>query len=149
MGYIREIRKKIGHDPLMCVAAGIIIFDAEGRILLQRRSDNHLWGNPGGAMELGEEIEATLKREVLEETGLTILHPKFFQIYSGEQEHMIYPNQDEVYYVNVIYTTNEFEGNLKINDGESLALQFFYLDEIPNEITNTLRGILQDLRKRN
>lgn len=145
MGYINEIRKFIGHAPIMSLAAGAIIINKENQILLQRRSDGNLWGNPGGAMELGESVEETLEREINEETGLHIYNPKFFRLYSGEDEHIIYPNGDEVYYVNVIYIVNEYTGNL-VKDEESEELKFFGLDEIPKNITITLRNILKDLK---
>ncbi|MDQ0342650.1 8-oxo-dGTP pyrophosphatase MutT (NUDIX family) [Lederbergia wuyishanensis] len=37
-------------------------------------------------------MEEAAKREVLEETNLTIHEMNFFKIYSGEQQHHIYPN---------------------------------------------------------
>ncbi|MGG3506550.1 NUDIX domain-containing protein [Paenibacillus lautus] len=52
------------------VTGGAIIRDHHGRILLQRRSDYGNWGLPGGGMEAGESVEETMRREVLEETGL-------------------------------------------------------------------------------
>lgn len=146
MGYIKDIRKYVGHAPLMCCAAGAIIVNKKNQILLQKRSDSGLWGNPGGAIELGEKLEEALKREVFEETGLHIKNPKFFRIYSGEDEHMIYPNGDEVYYVNVIYIVNEYTGNLSINDNESLELRFFDLNELPENMTITLKNIIKDYK---
>ena len=53
-------------------AASAIVTDRSGRILLHRRSDNDLWGLPGGGMELGESISQTIVREVREETGLDV-----------------------------------------------------------------------------
>ncbi len=52
---------------------GALIFDPEGRLFLMR---SHKWGGryvvPGGHVELGETLEAALRREVAEETGLAI-----------------------------------------------------------------------------
>ena len=52
---------------------GALIFDPEGRLFLMR---SHKWAGkyvvPGGHVELGETLEAALRREVAEETGLTI-----------------------------------------------------------------------------
>ncbi len=53
-------------------AASAIVMNGEGKILLHRRSDNTLWGLPGGAMEVGESIGETVVREVKEETGLDV-----------------------------------------------------------------------------
>jgi len=55
--------------PSVCVAlfrAGTSGAD----VLLHLRVDNGLWGMPGGAMEWGESVEATVRREMEEETGL-------------------------------------------------------------------------------
>ena len=70
MSYVSEIRKKIGHDPLMIVGASVIVTDEAGRVLLQHRADNGLWGYHGGCVELGENTEAAARRELEEETGL-------------------------------------------------------------------------------
>jgi len=51
--------------------AGVIV-DGDGRVLLIQRRDDHHWEPPGGVLELGESIDDGLRREVLEETGLSI-----------------------------------------------------------------------------
>ena len=51
--------------------AGVVVDDA-GRALLIRRRDNGQWEPPGGILELDEDIEHGLRREVREETGLNV-----------------------------------------------------------------------------
>ena len=70
MGYISEIRKYVGHMPIMVTAAMGIIYDKEKGILFEKRTDNGMWCVPGGAMELGETAEEALRREIREETSL-------------------------------------------------------------------------------
>jgi len=57
---------------------GALIFDPAGRLFLMR---SHKWAGkyvvPGGHVELGETLEAALRREVAEETGLTISELSF------------------------------------------------------------------------
>jgi ADP-ribose pyrophosphatase YjhB (NUDIX family) len=43
-------------------AASAVVTNDAGEILLQRRADNDLWALPGGAMDLGERIAATVPR---------------------------------------------------------------------------------------
>lgn len=57
------------------VGVGAVVLDGVGRVLLARRAQEPLkgeWSLPGGAVELGEGIEAAVAREVLEETGLVV-----------------------------------------------------------------------------
>lgn len=149
MEYIKKIRKYIGHDPIMMCACGCLIFNEKGQVLLQKRSDDNLWGNPGGSMDLGETIYETVIREIKEETNLDIKaeNLKIFNIYSGEEQHHIYPNEDEVYFVNIIFETTNYTGNIK-TDFESVELQFFDLDNLPTNITKPFIPIARDLKKR-
>ena len=132
MDYIQRMRKYIGHDPLMVTSVTCIILDKEKRILFEKRTDNGMWCVPGGAIELTETLEEALKREVKEETSLTVFHPTLLHVESAV--HVIYPNQDEVYYTDVLYLVTEYEGELS-HDAESLELQWFSIDSLPENIT--------------
>ena len=134
MGYIKEIRKYVGHSPIMVTAAMCIIYDKEKGILLEKRTDNGMWCVPGGALELGETLEEALRREVKEETSLEISNPKLFDVKAGV--HMVYPNKDEVYYTDVVYEINEYEGELK-PDSESQELVWTPIDKLPDNIMPT------------
>ena len=69
-GYIAEMRKLVGHRTVMQCAASIMCVDEQGRLLLGRRTDNHLWGYSGGALEIDEKVEDCARRELEEEMGL-------------------------------------------------------------------------------
>ena len=57
MGYILELRKQVGHRPLIMTCAGVLLLNEKRELLLQKRADNGLWGYPGGSMELGESFK--------------------------------------------------------------------------------------------
>ena len=57
------------------VGVGAVIVDEQGRVVLIKRRYDPLagrWSLPGGAVELGETLEASVAREMLEETGLDV-----------------------------------------------------------------------------
>jgi len=140
MSYISEIRKYVGHKPIMAVAAmGIIYSDSTG-LLLEKRTDTGEWCTPGGAIELHESIEDALRREIKEETNLDFKAPKLFDIKANV--HMIYPNGDEVYYTDIVYEITEFWGELK-PDKESTELRFFNLHDLPDNIMPTQTEYIQ------
>ena len=134
MSYISEMRKFVGHSPLMVTAAMAIIYDREKGILFEKRTDNGMWCIPGGAMELGETSEEALRREVREETSLEISEPKLFDVRANV--HMVYPNGDEVYYTDIVYVIEKYSGDLD-SDDESSELKWFGLNELPDNIMPT------------
>ena len=67
------MRELVGSRRIFVPGVRAIILGDEGDLLLQRRSDTSLWGLPGGSVELGESALEALKREVAEETDLTVL----------------------------------------------------------------------------
>ena len=56
MEYLLELRKLVGHVPLLMVGAATLIVDSGNRLLLMKRSDSGCWGPPGGAVEPGEYV---------------------------------------------------------------------------------------------
>ena len=65
-------RRKYPDRPYVGVGAVIV---QDGKVLLVKRKYEPLagqWSLPGGAVEVGETLEACLAREMLEETGLAV-----------------------------------------------------------------------------
>jgi 8-oxo-dGTP diphosphatase len=61
------------RNPVLAVAA--VIWNDQREVLLIRRTKEPRkgqWSLPGGKVEFGESIEDAARREVLEETGLTV-----------------------------------------------------------------------------
>lgn len=129
--YILDLRKLVGHYPLLQCAGSVIIENEQGEILLGKRTDNLKWGYAGGSIELGETVEDCAKRELTEETGLTADELEFFMINSGEETHYIYPNGDEVYNVEVVYICRRYHGTIIPQKEELSELRFFSIDDLP------------------
>ena len=131
MGYISELRKYIGHKPIINIGATIIVLNDKNEILLNLRSDTDTWGIIGGGMELGESLEETAARELWEEAGLKAERFELLDVLSGGELFFRYPNGDETYTVIVLYKAVGVSGELRINDDESRHLQFFPLNALP------------------
>ena len=145
MGYIENLRKMIGHECVILTGSVVIIKDSLGRILLQQRTHpKGKWGLPGGLMELEESTLETARREVFEETNLKVGELELFGVYSGKDYLCTGESGDKWYVVVIAYTADEYEGELKINDGESMALEWFSPDKVPKDIANSHRKIIED-----
>lgn len=139
------------------VTGGAIIRDQNNRILFQKRSDYGNWGLPGGAMEPGESVEDTMKREVYEETGLEVISHELYKVYSGPRMRYRYPDGNEVVFVMFVFNVKvDLEGKL-MNDGksliftnleeESLRLEFISLEDIKLEqISSVQRPLIEDMK---
>ncbi len=145
MSYISDIRRYIGHAPMLSAGATVVVLK-DHRILLNLRSDTSTWGIPGGAVELGETLEDTAARELKEETNLTAKHFKLLNVFSGKDFYFKYPNGDELYSVVALYLANDVTGELKITDAESTALKYFGKDEFP-ELESRARVLIDWLLK--
>ncbi|MDR1532091.1 MAG: GNAT family N-acetyltransferase [Clostridiales bacterium] len=142
-GYVMNLRRIIGHTPILLTAADVIVENECGEILLQRRSDNGCWSDAGGAMELGESCEDTARRELLEETGLTANTLELLGVFSGKETRYIYPNGDEAYIVSVVYICRDYSGSLKAQESEVSELRWFSIDSLPDGISPPVKPIIR------
>ncbi|MBP5091289.1 MAG: NUDIX domain-containing protein [Bacilli bacterium] len=146
--YISTLREKIGHEPIMSAGCGVLIINEKDEVLLEKRSDNGLFCLPGGAIELGENIEDGAKREVFEETGIKLDKIHLLAVYSGEKQKLIYPNGDVVYYIDFIYYAHVNSKDISIGkgDGESSEIAFYPKGKIPAK-SSFLRGSYEPIKK--
>lgn len=142
MGYVSDIRKYVGHSPIIHTAASVIVENEQGQILLQKRTDNGTWSYCGGAVELFEKVEDTAARELFEESGLKALSLELFGVFSGEEQHYIYPNGDEVSTIDIVYICRSYSGELKCQQEEVTQLKFFDINDIPENICPPVRSPL-------
>lgn len=146
--YIMDLRKFVGHAPLLQCAGSIIVENEKGEVLLGKRTDNHQWAYAGGSIELDETVEECAKRELFEEMGLIAEEIEFFMVNSGPETHYIYPNGDEVYNVEITYICRKYHGEIKRQEEEMEELRFFSLEEIPEDISTPTRPVMREYIKR-
>jgi len=145
MDYILQLRKLIGHRPILMVSAALLVVGAEKRLLLLKRSDNHCWGLPGGAVEPGEVVEAAARRELREETGLEVDEMSLFGVFSGPELFYVYPNDDEVYNIIIVYLSRETRGAIRLNEEHTESCWFAPAD-FPADISPPVRPIIEQFK---
>ncbi len=144
MSYAYNIRKLIGTIPIFMPAAGIILYE-NGKILLQKRSDNQKWALHGGAMELGETTEEAAIREAKEEIGIVPEKLDFYGVFSGKEMYHVYPDGNEVHIISTVYFCDKYSGNIKIDDNEVLQVEWFDIDNLPDNMGRIDGFILKNL----
>lgn len=127
MGYIMELRKLVGSRPLIMAGSCVLVFNEQGHLLLQKRTDSLDWGTLGGSLEPGESLEETAARELYEEAGLRAGAYKLITVLSGKDMYYKYPHGDEVYNVTAVYEATEIQGEPTVMDDEGLELRYFDL----------------------
>ncbi|GGA34552.1 NUDIX hydrolase [Psychrobacillus lasiicapitis] len=143
MEYYKELRKFVGHRPLILPGSVVLILNSNEEVLLQEREPG-VYGLPGGLMELGESLEDTARREVFEETGLHIGELSLCHVYSGPDYYIENPNGDTFYAVTTVYKTKEYKGELSPDGTESLSLQFFEANNLPDGILSSYRTFIEN-----
>ncbi len=122
------------------VGVGVLIF-RQGKLLLGRRKNSHgdgCWSAPGGHLEFGESPEACARREVLEETALTLdsvqLGPYTNDIFVEEQRH----------YITLFAIAHAASGEAQLCEPDKCAgWQWFALDALPSPLFIPLQNLLQ------
>lgn len=106
-----DIKNKIveafGHK-LRVRVCGLCIENGKVLLVNHHALNKHgdFWGPPGGGMDFGESAEETLKREFLEETGISISVDRFLFVH----EYLSPP----LHAIELIFLVNRLEGEINI-----------------------------------
>ena len=114
------------------IAAYGVARDAEGRLLLARASPaltlRGRWFLPGGGVQHGESPPDSLRREMEEESGLTVSLGPLLEVLSDVRT---IPDGTSLHTVRLIYRVASWEGDLRPEaEGTTDAVGWFTLEEI-------------------
>jgi len=118
--------QELGYITPKVGVQGVLINEA-GKLLLELRKDDNLWGLPSGWVEVGETPEEAIIREFKEETSLTILPLEMLGIYSRKPGQYDQPHSS----IHLLYYCSFISGKLAISH-ESSAIKFYSISEITN-----------------
>jgi ADP-ribose pyrophosphatase YjhB (NUDIX family) len=110
------------HHYSVSVAAAVVRED--GKVLAIRRRDNGRWEPPGGVLEAREIVDDGLRREVYEETGLTVRSECLTGIYQNMQRDILA----------LVFRCVVETGDPKTSD-ESTQVQWLSRDEVTSQMT--------------
>jgi ADP-ribose pyrophosphatase YjhB (NUDIX family) len=128
--------------------ASAIVTDDQGRILLQRRSDNARWALPGGVMDIGESIGQAIVREVREETGFEVEPEDIVGVYSDPGHVFAYDDGEVRQQFSVCFVCRIVGGELQVSK-ESSEVAFFSPEEIQGlEMHESIRLRIQHYLER-
>ncbi|MFH7025868.1 MAG: NUDIX hydrolase [Heteroscytonema crispum UTEX LB 1556] len=117
----------------------------DGRIVLIRRRDDGRWALPGGMVDWGEDIPNTVRRELMEETGLELVKiRRLVGVYSA-------PDRDPRIHSICVVVEAEVQGTMEVQDTlEVMEIQAFPANSLPpgqmsHDHTRQLQDYLQGL----
>ncbi|MBS2539263.1 NUDIX domain-containing protein [Catenulispora sp. NF23] len=112
-------------------AVTAFVLNDEGAVLLEQRSDNGLWGLPGGTHEPGESISATAVREVLEETGISIEVTGMVGIYTDPGHVIAFDDGEVRQEFSICLRARPVGGEIQVS-AESLHVDWVQSDKLDN-----------------
>ncbi len=138
---LKEVARHVLRRPVVGVAVAGRTTD--GRWLLIRRADTGTWALPGGTLEWGETLRASLHREILEEAGVTTTHVEHVVgVYSD-------PDRDPRFHAVtiVVACTVEPPERPPVNPLEIREVGLFHDHELPKELALAQNDMLRSARE--
>lgn len=122
--FVETVLKIIFRHPVP--GTSVIPILPSGEIVLVRRRDTGKWSLPGGMVEWGEDIATTVRRELLEETGLELLEsPRLIGVYSSLK-------RDPRIHSIAVLVEAKVRGTLKIGDTLEISeIEAFAREDLP------------------
>lgn len=143
--WTQETPKKIG------VGFGVMLL-RDGKILLGKRHDDPekassalhgegTWAMPGGKLHFGETFESGARREVMEETGVTV----------GKLSVISLSNDivSDAHFVTVGLLCEDFSGEAQVMEPDEITKwEWFSLDQLPSPLYSCSKEVIENYTAR-
>ena len=127
-----NIGDRVGRNGALAVGCSATVFDTtQQEMLLIRRADNDRWAVPGGYMEPGESLTEACKREVFEETGLSVEIQRLIGVYTSPNLLLEYPDGNKWQLVVLHFEATMVDGELALSN-ETSEIRYFSRAEAEN-----------------
>ncbi|MHA1409386.1 MAG: NUDIX hydrolase [Candidatus Odinarchaeia archaeon] len=130
------------------VGVGAILLEGDSILLIKRAQEpgRGRWSIPGGLVKIGESVKDAIKREMLEETNLTIKVGALADVFDYIQRDA--SGKIKFHYVIVDFFVEEYEGVAKpLSD--AVDLKWIKLDDTYKlPLTSTTRTLIRRLEKK-
>jgi 8-oxo-dGTP diphosphatase len=137
-----KILKEVARHLLRRPVVGIAVAGqtSDGRFLLIRRGDSGKWALPGGTLEWGEQMREAITREVVEETGASVIElGELLGVYSA-------PERDPRFHaVTIVVAARVTEpDSTRVNPVEVTEVGLFGAHELPVETSHGMADMIQN-----
>lgn len=114
--------------PTPNVSVRVLIFNEQGQLLMVKEKDDGGWAVPGGWCDVFYSPKENAKKEVSEETGLTVQIDKLLAVFQREK-YKDYPTivSEYVQYFSASVVSGTMHQNHEVSE-----VRFFSVNELPN-----------------
>lgn len=137
-GLVKEAARHVLRRPVVGLVA--VARTRDGRFVLVRRGDTGEWALPGGTLEWGETLRASLAREIAEECGAELLTAgALVGVYAR-------PDRDPRFHAVtvVVHATVSDPSRPPMNGLEITEVKCFAERDLPERLAHTTGDMLRD-----